>query len=64
MKKALGVNSLHHLVPEHPDDKALRLYELIDFGWRELYGLDPSDKPMVEAFKKHWDIKQFTREGC
>jgi len=62
LKKALGVTSLHHLVPEHPADKALRLYELIDFGWRELYGLDPSDKAAVEAFKKKWDIKQFSRE--
>jgi len=62
VKKALGVTSLHHLVPEHPLDKALRLYELIDFGWRELYGLDSADKAAVEAFKKKWDIKQFTRE--
>jgi len=62
VKKALGVTSLHHLVPEHQDDKTLRLYELIDFGWRELYVLDPKDKAAVEAFKKRWDIKQFTRE--
>lgn len=62
VKKALGVTSLHHLVPEHPDDKTLRLYELIDFGWRELYGLNPKDSAAVEAFKKKWDIKQFTRE--
>ena len=62
VKKALGVTSLHHLVPEHPDDKVLRLYELIDFGWRELYGLDPKDKAAVEVFKKRWDIKQLTRE--
>ena len=62
VKKALGVSSLHHLVPEHPDDKVLRLYELIDFGWRELYGLDPKDASAVEGFKKRWDIRQFTRE--
>lgn len=62
LKKAMGVSSLDHLVPEHPDDKALRLYELIDFGWRELYGLDPKDQVAVEAFKKKWDIKQFSRE--
>jgi len=54
VKKALGVNSLHHLVPEYPDDKVLRLYELIDFGWRELYGLDPKDTAAVEAFRKLW----------
>jgi len=62
VKKAMGVSSLHHVVPEHPLDKALRLYELIDFGWRDLLGLDPADKAAVEAFKKKWDIKQFTRE--
>jgi len=62
VKKALSVMSLHHLVPEHPTDKTLRLYELIDFGWRELFGLDPKDKAVVDAFKKQWDIKQFTRE--
>ena len=62
VKKALGVTSLHHLVPEYPADKILRLYELIDFGWRELYELDPKDKGAIEAFKKQWDIRQFTRE--
>ncbi|MBF0503225.1 MAG: LytTR family transcriptional regulator [Candidatus Riflebacteria bacterium] len=62
LKKAMGVSSLDHLVPEHPLDKALRLYELIDFGWRELYVLDPKDAPAVEAFRKKWDIRQFTRE--
>ena len=62
LKKALGVTSLHHLVPEHPNDKVLRQYELIDFGWRELFTLDAADKAAVEAFKKQWDIKQFTRE--
>lgn len=61
LKKALGVSSLHHLVPEHPDDKQFRLYGLIDFGWRELFNLDPQDKPGVEAFKKSWDIKQFSK---
>jgi hypothetical protein len=53
---------LHHLVPEHPNDKVLRQYELIDFGRRELISLDATDKAAVEAFKKQWDIKQFTRE--
>lgn len=62
LKKALGVSSLHHLVPEHPDDKNFRLYDLIDFGWRELFGLNPQDKAAVEAFKKNWDIKQFSKE--
>lgn len=62
LKKAMGVSSLDHLVPEHPLDKALRLYELIDFGWRELFGLDPKNAAAVEAFKKKWDIKQFSRD--
>jgi len=62
VKKALGVTSLHHLVPEHPLDKALRLYELIDFGWRELFDLDPKNAAAVETYRKKWDIKQFTRE--
>lgn len=62
LKKALGVTSLHHLTPEHPDDKRLRMYGLIDFGWRELYGLDPKAAAAVEAFKKTWDVKKFSRE--
>lgn len=62
LKKALSVGSLHHLVPEHPDDKRMRLLELIDFGWRELFNLDPADNAAVEAFKTKWDIRQFTRE--
>jgi len=61
VKLAFRLKSLHHLVPEHPDDKKLRLYELIDFGWRELYDLDPKDQAAVDAFKARWDIKQFTR---
>ena len=62
VKKALGISSFHNLVPEHPADKKLRQYGLIDFGWRELYGLNTADKPAVEAFKERWDIKKFSRE--
>ena len=62
VKQAFGLKSLHHLVPEHPDDKKLRLFGLIDFGWRELLELDPKNQAAVEAFKAEWDIKQFTRE--
>lgn len=61
VKKALGVTSFHNLVPEHPADKKLRQYGLIDFGWRELYSLDKNDKAAVEAFKERWDIKKFSR---
>ena len=53
---------MHHLVPEHPDDKNLRLYGLIDFGWRDLYRLDAKDAAAVSAFRAAWDIKEFTKE--
>jgi len=62
VKKALGVSSFHNLVPEHPADKKLRQYGLIDFGWRELYNLDAGDKAAVAVFKERWDIKKFSRE--
>lgn len=62
LKKALNITSYSHLVPEHPDDKKLRLYELIDFGWRELQTLDTSDKAAVADFQKKWDIKKFTKK--
>lgn len=62
LKDYFRLKTLHHVVPEHPDDRKLRLLGLIDFGWRELYDLDPKDAPAVEAFKKKWDIRQFTRE--
>jgi len=62
VKKALGVSSFQNLVPEHPADKKLRQYGLIDFGWRELYNLDAGDKAAVAAFKERWDIKKFSRE--
>ena len=47
LKKGLGVPNLHHLVPEHPDDKRMRLLELIDFGWRELFELNADDPAAV-----------------
>lgn len=62
LKKALGLSSLHHLVPEHPDDKVLRLYGLIDFDWRDLFKLDPKNQAAVTAFKAAWDIKEFSKE--
>lgn len=62
VKRAFALKSLHHLIPEHPDDKKLRLLGLIDFGWRELFELDSNDQAAVEAFKNLWDIKQFKRE--
>jgi len=62
LKEIFRLKTLHHVVPEHPDDRKLRLFGLIDFGWRELYDLDPKDAPAVDAFKKKWDIRQFTRE--
>jgi hypothetical protein len=62
LKKALGITRFHYLAPEHPADRALRLYGLIDFGWRELYVLDKNDKAAVEAFKEKWDIKQFSKK--
>jgi hypothetical protein len=62
LKKALGTFSLHHLVPEYPDDKRLRLLEITDLGWRELFSLDIKDPKAVEEFKNKWDIKEFSRE--
>jgi hypothetical protein len=62
LKKTLGITRFHYLSPENPADKALRLYELIDFGWRELYNLDKNDKAAVKAFQKKWDIKQFSKK--
>lgn len=61
LKKTLGITRFHYLAPENPSDRALRLYGLIDFGWRELYSLDKNDKASVEAFKAKWDIKQFDK---
>lgn len=62
LKKALGITKFHYLSPENPDDRKLRLYGLIDFGWRELAKLDPADKEAVAVFKAKWDVKQFSRE--
>ncbi len=61
LKKTLGITRFHYLAPENPSDRALRLYGLIDFGWRELYNLDKNDKAAVEGFKAKWDIKQFDK---
>jgi len=62
LKKTLGITRFHYLAPENPSDRVLRLYGLIDFGWRELYSLDQKDKAAVEAFKAKWDIKQFDKK--
>ncbi len=62
LKKALGIGSLHHMVPEHPDDKKLRMLGIINFGWRELYKLDPKDTAAVGAFKAAWQIVKFGKE--
>jgi hypothetical protein len=59
VKKALGLGSLHHLVPEHPTDKKLRALGITDFGWRELYKLDPADAHGVGEFTKAWRIVKF-----
>ncbi len=61
LKKFFGITSLHHLVPENPDDKRFRLYGLIDFGWRELFNIDVLNNAAVESFKRKWDIKQFDK---
>lgn len=62
LKDIFRLKTLHYVVPEHPDDKKLRLLGLINFGWRELNDLDPKDAAAVDDFKKRWDIRQFTRE--
>jgi len=61
LKKTLGITRFHYLAPENPSDRALRLYGLIDFGWRELYSLDKNDKAAVKSFKTKWDIKLFDK---
>lgn len=55
------VKSLRYYTPEHPEDRKLRALGLSDFDRRELFSLDPTDKPAVEAFKKKWDIKGFQK---
>jgi hypothetical protein len=62
VKKALGVSSLHHVVPEHPEDKKLRKLEIIDFAWRELYTLDPKNESAVKAFTAAWRVLIFGKE--
>jgi len=61
VKKAFGIRNFHYLLPEHPEDKKMRLLELIDFGWRELKTLNIKDKKAVAAFREKWDIKQFDK---
>ena len=61
VKKAFGVRNFHYLLPEHPEDKKMRLLELIDFGWRELKTLNIKNKKAVSAFRKEWDIKLFDK---
>lgn len=51
LKETLGISRFHYLAPENPSDRALRLYGLVDFGWRELYSLDSKKTAAVEAFK-------------
>ena len=62
LKDVFRLKTLQYVFPEHPDDRKLRLLGLIDFGWRELYNLNPKDKAAVDAFKEKWDIRQFSRE--
>jgi len=62
LKKLFGLKHLHYLVPEHPEDKRMRLNGLIDFGWRELYDLDAKDERAILEFKKKWSIKDFSEE--
>lgn len=62
LKKLFGIRSLRYLTPEHPEDRRMRRLGLIDFGWRELHGLDSGNFAAVEAFKKKWDVKQFTKK--
>ena len=62
LKKALGVSTLHHLVPEHPDDKKLRRLGIIDFAWRELFKLDPKDAVAVKAYIDAWRVLTFGKE--
>lgn len=62
LKARLGIEHFTHYSPENEHDRSLRLYGLIDFGWRELAFLDVEDKTAVEKFKGKWDIKQFSRD--
>jgi hypothetical protein len=62
LKARLGIEHFTHYSPENEHDRSLRLYGLIDFGWRELALLDSEDKTAVEKFKNKWDIKQFSRD--
>jgi len=62
LKKALGQGSLHHVVPEHPDDKKLRMLGIINFGWWELYKPYLNDTAAVQAFMTAWQIVRFGKE--
>jgi len=62
VKKALGLRRLDHLVPEHKDDKLMRELGIIDFGWRDLYRLDPGNQAAVAAFMAEWKIVGFGLE--
>jgi 5S rRNA maturation endonuclease (ribonuclease M5) len=62
LKARLGIEHFTHYSPENEHDRSLRLYGLIDFGWRELAFLDVENKTAVEKFKNKWDIKQFSRD--
>jgi hypothetical protein len=62
LKAMLGIEHFTHYSPENEHDRSLRLYGLIDFGWRELAFLDSEDKTAVEKFRNKWDIKQFSRD--
>jgi hypothetical protein len=61
VKKALGIRTFRHLVPDHPWDKRLRNFGIKDFGWRDLEELATADTQAVETFKAKWDIKLFDR---
>jgi len=62
VKKALRIKSFHNLIPNNIEDKKLKELELIDFGWRELYKLDPNNEAETLIYKKKWDIKQFDKK--
>ena len=59
VKKALGISSMDHLVPEHKDDKLMRELGIIDFAWRDLYKLSPEDPAAVAVFIAEWKIVLF-----
>ena len=62
VKKALGVKTLAHLIPDTEWDKKLREIGIYEFGLYQMIDLDRSDPEAVQKFKRENDINFFPYE--